>query len=57
MTQFNKWLLETDIPILDIYGCPGEVSEEYDVKWRAERLKNHEAAFARWSGSALYSRR
>lgn len=45
MVLFNKWLLETDIPILDVYGMPGEVSEEYDIKWRAERLKNHEAAF------------
>ena len=51
MEKYNKWLLETDIPILDIYGYPGEVTEEYDVKWRAERCKNHEAAFI---GTALH---
>jgi len=45
MIQYNKWLVETDVPILDIYGKPGEVTDEYDVRWRAERCKNHEAAF------------
>jgi len=51
MVGFNKWLLETTIPILDVYAFPGEVTEEYDVMWRAERLKNHEAAFV---GTALH---
>jgi len=45
MKNYNKWLLETRIPILDIYARPGEVTEEYDVRWRAERMKNHEAAY------------
>ena len=45
MQEYNKWILETDIPILDIYGKPGKVSEEYDIKRRAEHIKNHEAAF------------
>ena len=45
MKKYNKWLLETNIPVLDVYGFPGEVSEEYDVLWRTERLKNHETAF------------
>ena len=45
MEHYNKWMLETEIPILEVYGKPGEVSEEYDIKWRAERLKNHETAF------------
>lgn len=45
MDGYNKWLLETDIPVLDIYGYPGEVSEEYDIRWRAERMKNLETAF------------
>lgn len=45
MEKFNKWLVETEVPILDIYGKPGEVSEEYDIKWRAEHVKNHEAAY------------
>lgn len=45
MKKFNKWMLETDIPFLDIYGYPGEVTEEYDVRWRAERMKNHETAY------------
>ena len=37
--------LKTEIPILDVYGKSGEVSEEYDIRWRAERLKNHETDF------------
>ena len=45
MEHYNKWLLETEIPILDIYGKPGEVTEEYDVRWRAEHYKNHSSAF------------
>jgi len=45
MDGFNDWLLKTEVPILDVYCYPGEVSEEYDVRWRAERLKNHETAF------------
>jgi haloalkane dehalogenase len=28
-----------------VYGKPGEVSEEYDIMWRAQYLKNHETAF------------
>ena len=45
MKHYNRWLLETEIPILDIYGFPGEVSEEYDVRWRVEHVKNIETAF------------
>ena len=51
MKKYNEWMLQTNIPILEVYGYPGEVTEEYDVKWRAERLKNHEAAFV---GAALH---
>ena len=51
MKNYNKWMLETEIPILDIYAFPGEVTEEYDVRWRAERLKNHQTAFV---GVALH---
>jgi haloalkane dehalogenase len=45
MKDYNKWMLNTDTKFLDLYGTPGEVSEEYDISWRAERLKNHEAAY------------
>ena len=45
MKQYNQWLLEKEIPTLDIYVEPGEVTEEYDVRWRVEHLKNHETAF------------
>jgi haloalkane dehalogenase len=45
MQVMNEWMLTTDIPILDLYGFPGCVTTELDVKWRAERLRNHEAAF------------
>jgi len=45
MEMYNAWLLSTEVPILETYGKPGEVSEEYDIRWRAERLKNHETAF------------
>ena len=45
MINYNKWLLQTEIPILDVYGFPGEVTEEYDVRWRVERVKNIETAF------------
>lgn len=45
MERYNNWLLEKDIPTMEVYGYPGEVTEEYDVRWRVERLKNHEATF------------
>ena len=45
MERYNKWLLEKEIPTLDVYVAPGEVSEEYDVRWRVERMKNHEATY------------
>jgi haloalkane dehalogenase len=45
MTEMNDWMLSTEVPILDLYGFPGCVTTELDVKWRAERIKNHEAAF------------
>lgn len=45
MEMYNKWLLEKEIPTLDIYGFPGEVTQEADVRWRTERMKNHETAF------------
>jgi haloalkane dehalogenase len=45
MERYNKWLLEKTIPTLEVYGFPGEVTEEWDVRWRVERMKNHETAF------------
>ena len=51
MERYNKWLLEKTIPSLEVYGFPGEVSEEYDVRWRVEHIKNHETAFI---GPALH---
>jgi len=45
MNDYNAWMLKTDVKFLDIYGFPGEVSEEYDVRWRAERIKNIETAY------------
>lgn len=45
MQEYNQWLLDKDIPTLDIYVSPGEVSEEYDIRWRVEHLKNHETAY------------
>jgi haloalkane dehalogenase len=51
MENYNKWLLEKEIPTLEVYGYPGEVTEEYDVRWRVERMKNHETAFV---GVALH---
>jgi haloalkane dehalogenase len=45
MKDYNKWMLQTEIPILDVYGYPGEVTEEYDVRWRVERMQNLETAF------------
>ncbi|MGI9514085.1 MAG: haloalkane dehalogenase, partial [Anderseniella sp.] len=45
MKDYNAWMLQTDVRFLDIYGFPGEVSEEYDVRWRVERMKNIETAF------------
>ncbi len=45
MEMYNDWLLSTQVPILEIYGKPVEVSEEYDIRWRAERLTNHSTAF------------
>ena len=51
MERYNQWLLEKTIPTMEVYGFPGEVSEEYDVRWRIERMKNHEAAFI---GPALH---
>lgn len=45
MQEMNDWMLSTETPILDLYAFPGCVTTELDVKWRAERIKNHEAAF------------
>jgi haloalkane dehalogenase len=45
MERYNKWLLTKTIPTMEVYGFPGEVTEEYDVRWRVERWKNHETAF------------
>lgn len=36
---------------MEVYGHPGEVTNEYDVRWRAENLKNHETAFV---GTSLH---
>jgi len=51
MKDYNKWMLQTEIPILDIYAYPGEVTEEYDIRWRVERMQNLETAFV---GVALH---
>ena len=51
MKAYNEWMLKTDTKFLDIYGFPGEVTEEYDVRWRVERVKNVETAFI---GTALH---
>ena len=51
MERYNKWLTEKTIPTMEVYGFPGEVSEEYDVRWRVEHIKNHETAFI---GPALH---
>ena len=45
MKDYNKWMVQTDLPFLDIYAYPGEVTEEYDVRWRVEHMKNIETAF------------
>jgi haloalkane dehalogenase len=45
MKEMNEWMFTTECPILDLYAFPGCVTTELDVKWRAERIKNHEAAF------------
>jgi len=45
MNNYNEWMLSTDTQFLDIYGYPGEVTEEYDVQWRVARVKNIETAF------------
>ena len=45
MDTINEWMFTSDIPVLDIFAKPGAVSTELDVAWRAERIKNHEAAF------------
>jgi len=45
MIKMNEWMTSTEVPILDLYSFPGCVTTELDVKWRAERCKNHEAAF------------
>jgi haloalkane dehalogenase len=51
MERYNKWLVTKTIPTMEVYGFPGEVTEEYDVRWRVERMKNHETAFI---GAALH---
>lgn len=43
--NINDWFLTKDAPTLDIYGKPGEVTQEYDVRWRVENLKNHETNY------------
>jgi len=45
MKDYNAWILQTDVKFLDIYGFPGEVSEEYDIRWRVQRIKNIETAY------------
>lgn len=45
MKDYNEWMLKTDTKFLDIYGSPGEVTEEYDVRWRVEHLKNIDTAY------------
>jgi haloalkane dehalogenase len=45
INHYNEWYLKKTIPSLEIYGHPGEVTNEYDVRWRVERLKNHETVF------------
>jgi len=45
MKDYNEWMLKTDVQFLDIYGRPGEVKEEYDVRWRVEHMKNIETAY------------
>ncbi len=44
LTPDNDWMQQTDFPFLDIYNHPGEVTEEHDVRSRAERMKNRQAA-------------
>ncbi len=51
MERYNKWLGEKTIPTMEVYGYPGEVTEEWDVQWRVQRWKNHETAFI---GTALH---
>jgi haloalkane dehalogenase len=51
MKDYNVWMVQTDLPFLDIYAYPGEVTEEYDVRWRVEHMKNIETAFV---GVALH---
>ena len=46
MKDYNEWMLKTDTKFLDIYGTPGEVTEEYDVRWRVEHIKNIDTAYA-----------
>lgn len=45
MIAYNEWMLETDTKFLDIYASPGEVTEEYDVRWRVEQIKNIDTAY------------
>ena len=46
MDAINEWLFTSDVKVLDIFAKPGAVSTELDVAWRAQRIKNHESAFA-----------
>lgn len=43
--HYNEWYLKKEIPTMECYCHPGEVANEYDVRWRVEHLKNHETAF------------
>ena len=43
--RFNKWLTTKTVPTLDVYGKPGEVTQESDIRWRVENMQNHETAY------------
>ena len=45
MNDYNAWMQRTDVQFLDLYATPGEVTEEYDVAWRVERIKNIETSY------------
>ncbi len=45
MNHYNEWYLKKTIPSMEVYGFPGEGTNEYDVRWRVENFKNHETAF------------
>ncbi|MBW4636385.1 MAG: haloalkane dehalogenase [Iphinoe sp. HA4291-MV1] len=45
MENYDKWLLQTDLPKLHVYGSPGIVNPPSVVEALTKKLKNYETAY------------